>query len=124
MKLVPIVINEEILGDTTSYIVTVDGQLDLDSGDITVKNYYVLDENDSKIPYDVKKHGLPSKHEEYDSTFGILTIAGKELEFAIQIDSKTAAYEVNPDELEEIKEKAIALASGDNNKKQKKTKRY
>lgn len=123
MKLVPIVINEEILGDTTAYIVTAEGQLDLDSGDITVKNYYVLDEHEKKIPYDVKKYGLPAKHDEYDSTSGILTIAEKELEFVIEVNTKTGSYDVNADELEEIKEKAIALASGGNNK-QKRTKRY
>lgn len=117
MKLVPITLYEEVLGDDVDFIVTADAQLDLDSGDINVKSYYIEDEG-KKISYNIKTEGLPSTHPDFLSTSGLLKIGTKELEFAVDI--KDGAYEVNADQLEEIKEKALSLAQAGTKKNGKK----
>jgi hypothetical protein len=116
MKLVPIIITEEIIGDLDEFSITASAQLDLDSGDINIQSYYRLNKDEegntlSKEEYDLKLHGLPSHHKEYCFSSGLLNIGDKELEFAININKKTNAYEVDVCELAEIKDKALALAT-------------
>lgn len=125
MKRVPIVLNEEILSDDADDVcIQAHGELDLDSGDIVIKSYFNVEKDDngdvvSETPYDVKKEGLPASKPDYDFTSGLLKIGEKELEFAVNVDVKKSIYEVSADELEEIKEKALALASGKPLKKKK-----
>lgn len=117
MKLVPITITEEIFQEEEDIIVMSDGQLDLDSGDISVSNYREVElDEDGKVieehPYDQSK--LPALEEGYAFSTGLLKIGEKELEFAIDVDIASKSYEANANELEQIKSKALNLASGGN----------
>lgn len=121
MKLVPVTLSEEICGEKYEFIIYADAQLDLDSGDISIKSYYTLEEQINKEQvrkeYDFSSFGLPANHEEYEFTSGLLRIQDKELEFGVNVNVDDGSYEVTVDELEQIKEKALSLVSSDKNKK-------
>lgn len=110
MKLAPITIVEEIANDDSELNILVEAQLDLESGDIKPQKYWVLDEDGNKASeYNVKFQGLPSNHPNYAFSSGILKINNLEVEFAVDVDNKTGNYEVNVDELDELKTKAQEL---------------
>jgi hypothetical protein len=96
---VPIDISEEI-GDE---VVRATGLLDLASGEIRRVEYK---------DYDIGLKGLPCEQEDYDFTCGILSNHGKDVEFGIEVNKTTGRYSVNAGELQEIKERAAALFSG------------
>lgn len=117
MREAPITITEEIISDSSDISIIVDAKLDLDSGDITILKYWVADEDGNKDQeYNVKLQGLPAKHPNYDFSSGLLKLGTKELEFAVTVNKTTGIYEVNPHELEEIKEKSLKLISSEDRK--------
>lgn len=110
MKLAPITIIEEIANEHSELNILVEAQLDLDSGDIKPQKYWVLDEDGNKVSeYNVKLQKLPSAHPNYAFSSGTLRINTLEVEFAVEVDKKTGKYEVNVDELDELKTKAQEL---------------
>ena len=96
---IPINLYDELLDD----VVESKAKLNLASGEITSVEY---------TNYDIAKQPLPAKGSDYQLTFGIMKIQEKEVEFAVEVDTKTGEYCVNATELEDIKEKATQLISG------------
>lgn len=105
-----ITISDEV-GDR---VIVSTGIVDLLSGEITDVRY---------VDYDLKADGVPAASPDYDYTSGLLVVLDKELEFAIDVDPATGAYDVNPDELEEVRAKAALLAGGGSGKPASKKKR-
>jgi hypothetical protein len=105
---IPITLSDELLEE----VIISNAKLNLASGEITAVEY---------INYDVKKNGLPANHPDYTYTSGIMKMQNKEIEFAVEVNSSNSEYSLNPDELEEMKEKATALIS--NTSPTKKTKK-
>lgn len=101
---IPIFISDELTDD----IIESEGQLDLDSGEVTNIKY---------LDYNIDKEGLPALKKDYEFTSGILRKDDKELEFALSV--KNGSYFVSPDELEELKEKSIKLFTANGNSKKK-----
>lgn len=96
---VPIAIFDEL----SEVVIRSNGSLDLASGEIRGVQYE---------DYDLKAQGLPAEHEEYEFTSGILSNAGKDVEFRVEVDIFTGKYSVSANELLEIKVKAAALFAG------------
>lgn len=95
----PIVIHSEL----SDSVISATGLLDLASGEIVRVEYQ---------DYDVRAEGLPMDHEDYEFTSGLLSHAGKDVEFSIQVDRTTGRHSVSADELLEIKLKAAKLFAG------------
>ena len=96
---VPIAIFDE-LDDT---IVRSTGSLDLASGEIQGVQYE---------DYDLQKQGLPAEREDYEFTSGVLSNAGKDVEFRVEVDLFSGKYSVSANELLEIKVRAAKLFAG------------
>jgi hypothetical protein len=96
---VPITIIDELSED----LVKAKGLLDLASGEILRIEYE---------DYDVGKRGLPVHDEAYEFTVGMLSNAGKDVEFKIDVDMITGKYSVSAGELLEIKVRAAKLFAG------------
>jgi hypothetical protein len=96
---VPIVISDDLF----TKVITATGLLDLASGEIFKVEYQ---------KYDVVANGLPWKHKDYEFSSGMLSNAGREIEFSVNVDKSTGEYTVSADELLEIKSRAAALFSG------------
>ena len=96
---VPIVISDELTED----IIVSSGLLDLASGEIQRVEYR---------DYDVAERGLPWDAEDYEFTSGMLSHAGKDVEFKIDVNKVTGQYSVSTNELLEIKLRAAALFAG------------
>lgn len=109
-KKIPIILQDELEED----VITSKAFMNLASGEISDVQY----DN-----YDVKTKGLPAKHPEYTYTCGTMRFQDKEVEFAIDVDSSTGEYCVNPEELEELKEKAAELLAPKTTKPAKKLKK-
>ena len=95
----PITIHSEL----TDEVITATGLLDLASGEIGRIEYE---------DYDPKVEGQPMEHEDYEFTSGLLSHAGKDVEFSIHVDRTTGRHSVSADELLEIKVKAAKLFAG------------
>jgi hypothetical protein len=96
---VPIVISDDLF----TKVISATGLLDLASGEIYQVEYQ---------KYDVAANGFPWKHKDYEFSSGMLSNAGREIEFSVNVDKSTGEYTVSPDELLEIKSRAAALFSG------------
>jgi hypothetical protein len=96
---VPIVITDELSDD----IVMSTGLLDLASGEIVRVEY---------TDYDLSGRGLPWESEDYEFTSGVLSNAGKDVEFRVDVNKVTGQYSVSATELLEIKVRAAALFAG------------
>lgn len=96
---VPITIIDELSED----LVRAKGLLDLASGEIHRIEYE---------DYDVATRGLPVHDEAYEFTVGLLSNAGKDVEFKIDVDVVTGKYSVSASELLEIKVRAAKLFAG------------
>lgn len=96
---VPITIIDELSED----VVNATGLLDLASGEIHRIEYQ---------DYDVAAQGLPVHAEDYEFTVGLLSNAGKDVEFKIDVDRVTGKYSVSASELLEIKVRAAKLFAG------------
>ena len=95
----PIKIHSEL----TDEVITSTGLLDLASGEIGRIEYQ---------DYDPKVEGQPMEREDYEFTSGLLSHAGKDVEFSIHVDRTTGRHSVSADELLEIKVKAAKLFAG------------
>ncbi len=96
---VPIVISDELSED----IIKASGLLDLASGEIHRVEYQ---------DYDASLDGLPWENEDYEFTCGVLSNAGKDVEFRVDVNKTTGQYSVSATELLEIKVRAAALFAG------------
>jgi len=92
----PIVIVDE-LADT---VVKSSAVLDLASGEIRDLKYE---------DYDVVREGLPAQRDDYEFTSGMLSNAGRDVEFSVQVDTMSGRYSVTPSELLELKGRAAKL---------------
>jgi hypothetical protein len=95
----PIKIHSEL----TDEVITATGLLDLASGEIGRIEYE---------DYDPKAEGQPMERDDYEFTSGLLSHAGKDVEFSIHVDRTTGRHSVSADELLEIKVKAAKLFAG------------
>ena len=96
---VPIAISDELSDD----IVTSKGLLNLASGEIERIEYE---------DYDAKSQGFPFESDDYEFTSGVLSNAGKDVEFKVDVNRTTGQYSVSASELLEIKVRAAALFAG------------
>jgi hypothetical protein len=96
---VKISINDE----QTDEVISSTGLLDLASGEITRIEYQ---------DYDAEQRGLPWDSDDYEFTSGMLSHAGKDVEFRIDVNKTTGQYSVSASELLEIKLRAAALFAG------------
>lgn len=95
----PIVIHSEL----SDSVISATGLLDLASGEIGRIEYQ---------DYDARVQGLPMERDDYEFTSGLLSHAGKDVEFSINVDRTTGRHSVSADELLEIKVKAAKLFAG------------
>lgn len=93
----------EIHDELSDALIVSTGLLDLASGEIRSIEYR---------DYDVRGRGLPMEQEDYEFTCGLLSHAGKEVEFRVDVDVTTGRYSVSPSELLEIKVRAAKLFAG------------
>jgi hypothetical protein len=93
---VPIVIADELTDD----IVRSTAFLNLASGEILKVEYQ---------DYDAGLRGLPFESDDYEFSCGVLSNAGKDVEFRVDVNKTTGQYSVSADELLEIKVRAAAL---------------
>jgi len=96
---VPITITDELSDE----VITATALLNLASGEIQRVDYQ---------DYDTEALGFPWENEEYEFTSGMLSNAGKDVEFSVQVNRTTGQYGVSANELLEIKVKAAALFAG------------
>jgi hypothetical protein len=92
----PIVIIDEL----DESVVKSRAMLDLASGEIRGVQY---------IDYDVASMGLPAALEGYEFTSGLLSNAGREVEFRVEVDTMSGTYSVTASELLELKGRAAKL---------------
>ena len=92
----PIVIVDE-LADT---VIKSTATLDLASGEIRDVRYE---------DYDVEGQGLPALRADYEFTSGMLSNAGRDVEFRVDVDAMSGKYSVTPSELLELKGRAAKL---------------
>lgn len=92
----PIVIVDE-LADT---VIKATATLDLASGEIRDVRYQ---------DYDVERQGLPALDPDYEFTSGMLSNAGRDVEFRVDVDAMSGKYSVTPSELLELKGRAAKL---------------
>lgn len=90
------------IGDET--IIKSTGKLNLETGSISG----VVPETDCGFPN-------VSKHPDYNFSYGLLLLNGKELEFTLNIE-KNAQYRIPTNEFNEVKEKAVKLLSSSGSK--------
>lgn len=93
---VPIVILDEL----TESVVRSNAMLDMASGEIRGVVYE---------GYDVAVQGIPAAKADYEFTSGLLSHAGKEVEFRIEADPMSGTYSVTASELLEVKKRAARL---------------
>ena len=96
---VPITISDELSDE----VVLATAVLNLASGEIQRVEYK---------DWDVALRGLPWEGEDYEFTSGMLSNAGKDVEFSVRVDRVTGQYSVSASELLEIKVRAAALFAG------------
>ena len=96
---VPITISDELSDE----VIVSTGLLNLASGEIHRVEYQ---------DYDADALGLPWEREDYEFTSGVLSNAGKDVEFRIDVNRTTGQYSVSASELLEIKVRAAALFAG------------
>jgi hypothetical protein len=96
---VPITLTDEL----TDEVITSTALLNLASGEIQRVEYQ---------NYDVDARGLPSESDDYEFTSGVLSNAGKDVEFSVHVNRTTGQYSVSASELLEIKVRAAALFAG------------
>jgi hypothetical protein len=96
---VPITITDELSDE----VITSTGWLNLASGEIDRVEYR---------DYDAAALGLPWEREDYEFTCGVLSNAGKDVEYRIDVNTVTGQYSVSASELLEIKVRAAALFAG------------
>lgn len=89
-----------ILDELTESIVKSTGTLNMASGEIRGVEYE---------DHDVGERGLPAESEDYEFTSGVLSHAGKEVEFRIEVDVMSGKYSVTASELLELKGRAARL---------------
>ena len=92
----PIVIIDELAETVVKSTAT----LDLASGEIRGVQYQ---------DYDVESQGLPALDEDYEFTCGMLSNAGRDVEFRVEVDAMSGKYSVTPSELLELKGRAAKL---------------
>jgi hypothetical protein len=92
----PIVVVDEL----TETVVKATAVLDLASGEIRNLQYE---------DYDLHRQGLPALAEDYEFTCGTLSSGGRDVEFRIEVDTRSGAYSVTPNELLELKGRAAKL---------------
>lgn len=92
----PIVIIDELAESLVKSTAT----LDLASGEIRGVQY---------LDYDVEALGLPAEHESYEFTSGVLSNAGRDVEFRVDVDAMSGKYSVSASELLELKGRAAKL---------------
>ena len=92
----PIVIIDELAESVIRSTAT----LDLASGEIRGVQY---------LDYDVEALGLPAEDESYEFTSGMLSNAGRDVEFRVEVDAMSGKYSVTPSELLELKGRAAKL---------------
>jgi hypothetical protein len=92
----PIVIVDE-LADT---VVKATALLDLASGEIRDLRYE---------DYDLARQGLPALSADYEFTCGMLSNAGRDVEFRVEVDAMSGRYSVTAGELLELKGRAARL---------------
>jgi hypothetical protein len=96
---VPITITDELSDE----VITATALLNLASGEIHRVEYQ---------DYDADLQGLPWESEDYEFTSGVLSNAGKDVEFGVHVNKTTGQYSVSASELLEIKVRAAALFAG------------
>ncbi len=96
---VPITVTDEL----SEEVITATALLNLASGEIVRVEYQ---------DYDLEARGLPWENEDYEFTSGMLSNAGKEVEFSVHVNKTTGQYSVSASELLEIKVRAAALFAG------------
>jgi hypothetical protein len=90
-----------IVDELTESVVRSSGMLDLASGEIRNVEY--------DAGYDPATHGIPAADADYEFTSGLLSHAGKEVEFRIEADPMSGQYSITPSELLELKNRAARL---------------
>ncbi len=96
---VPITITDELTDD----VVNATASLNLASGEIEAVTY---------VDWDVAARGLPWEADDYEFSSGVLSNAGKDVEFRVDVNRTTGQYSVSAAELLEIKVRAAALFAG------------
>ncbi len=92
----PIVIIDELAESVIRSTAT----LDLASGEIRGVQY---------LDYDFEALGLPAENESYEFTSGMLSNAGRDVEFRVEVDVMSGKYSVTASELLELKGRAAKL---------------
>jgi hypothetical protein len=92
----PIVIIDELADSVVRSTAT----LDLASGEIRGVQYQ---------DYDFEALGLPAEDESYEFTSGMLSNAGRDVEFRVEVDAMSGKYSVTASELLELKGRAAKL---------------
>ena len=92
----PIVIIDELAESVVKSTAT----LDLASGEIRGVQY---------LDYDFETLGLPAEDESYEFTSGMLSNAGRDVEFRVEVDVMSGKYSVTASELLELKGRAAKL---------------
>jgi hypothetical protein len=92
----PIVVVDEL----TETVVRSTATLDLASGEIHNLRYE---------DYDLERQGLPALSADYEFTSGLLSNAGREVEFRVEVDAMSGRYSVTASELLELKGRAAKL---------------
>jgi len=96
---VPITITDEL----TEEVITSTALLNLASGEIGRVEYQ---------DHDADLNGFPWESEDYEFSSGVLSNAGKDVEFKVDVNRTTGQYSVSASELLEIKVRAAALFAG------------
>jgi hypothetical protein len=81
-------------------VVRATATLDLASGEIRSVQYQ---------DYDLETLGLPALQEDYEFTCGMLSNAGRDVEFRVEVDALSGKYSITPSELLELKGRAAKL---------------
>ena len=92
----PIVIVDEL----SETVVRSTAVLDLASGEIRDVRYE---------DYDLARLGLPALQADYEFSCGMLSNAGRDVEFRVEVDALSGKYSVTPSELLELKGRAAKL---------------
>jgi hypothetical protein len=92
----PIVVVDEM----SEMVIRSTATLDLASGEIHNLRYE---------GYDLERQRLPALSADYEFTCGLLSNAGREVEFRVEVDSMSGRYSVTPSELLELKGRAAKL---------------
>ncbi len=96
---VPITLSDEL----TDEVITATALPNLASGEISRVEYRECDAD---------ARGLPCESDDYELTSGVLSNAGKEVEFSVQVNKTIGQHAVRATELLEIKVRAAALLAG------------